>query len=182
MDTNRRNGRAPPRFRIRISIRRDSNGWLPPVARHGGLQSPRRLHHRYLETEQKRGTSRAINEEEDEEKNDEEERSNRGRKRKKFHTARSFAEVGERRWREEKKVFICGLPLRSGANGGLKSYAIERRRSPPHPRARRSRRKSASSRRDQPVDPTAIAERAIMAERIAFAIAVCPFERSTGPS
>lgn len=35
------------RTRIRISTPRDSNGWLPPVARHGGLQRLRRLHHRY---------------------------------------------------------------------------------------------------------------------------------------
>lgn len=78
----------------------------------------------------KKGNEEEEKEEEEEEKEEEKEKGTKGRKEEK----------------KMEKVFIRGR-TEVGANGGFKSFAIERRRSSPSPRAplslQKTRRKSA---------------------------------------
>ncbi|KAL0112127.1 hypothetical protein PUN28_013399 [Cardiocondyla obscurior] len=73
--TDRQNGCELPR---QDQEDQHSEEWFPPVAKDGGLQRLRRLHHRYQEPSRNEG--REVEEEEA------------------ASTAKSFAEVGKRRW------------------------------------------------------------------------------------
>lgn len=81
--------------------------------------------------------------------------SRRGRRKGKSSTPRARDSSRKLKKMEGgKESFHLRAAAEVGANGGLKSYAIERWPVPAlPPRQRRSRRKSANSRRDQPVDP-----------------------------
>ncbi|XP_011055993.1 PREDICTED: uncharacterized protein LOC105147003 [Acromyrmex echinatior] len=88
------------------SALRDSNGWLPPVAKHGRLQRLQRLHHRYQGFRETRlpgepqlayGNKQKPSRNEGWRKRRKRKRRRR-RRRRSSSTAKSFAEVGKRRW------------------------------------------------------------------------------------
>ncbi|EGI64501.1 hypothetical protein G5I_07007 [Acromyrmex echinatior] len=139
------------------SALRDSNGWLPPVAKHGRLQRLQRLHHRYqkkqdptrlkckltvkfiarhvssdrvsgkhdcpanrnshTEISRNRAETKGGGKEEKEKEEEEEEEE-----------AVPLRSLSRKLAKEDGESFHLRAASEVGANGGLKSFAIERRR------------------------------------------------------